>query len=325
MITILEGPDCSGKTTLAKMGYSDAEYVHLGPPPPQTWQPRDEYDARAFPAWQQYTNEIRKATNLNQQMLPFLYDRLMYGELIYGPILRPSKTKFNWVYCRMLERVLLANQSVLIACMTDYDTCYSVWAEQKTMRHELVKDDGHFREIWEAYRSLFEKVSLPKVDYDFTSDDIDSTVKYADTQRSPKNHGPGIGNYNDGCVVLIGEEVNHKETVNGWPFVALGGSSYWLTELLLEAGISEKGLYWVNAIDPVGKVTPSDWLKPSDELVPTHLTPSKIVALGTTAAIWCKKAGLDKDHTVITVPHPAHHKRFKSREPYQLIEVLSAD
>jgi hypothetical protein len=325
MITILEGPDCSGKTTLAKMGYTDAEYIHLGPPPPQVHQPRDEYDPKSFPAWQQYTTEIWKATAGNPNMLDFLYDRLMYGELIYGPILRPSATRFNWVYCRMLERVLLGHQTVLIACQTDYDTCVNVWKEQKAVRHELVEKPAEFKRIYDAYTEVFKLSSLPVVSYDFTTDDIETTVKYADTQRTPKNYGPGIGNYTDGVVLLVGEEVNPKASVYGWPFVALAGSSYWVTELLLNSGIMEKQLYWVNAMDPQGKVTSADFLKKTDEPMPTNLVPSKIVALGTTAAIWCKKNGLDKEFEVSAIAHPAYHKRFKSSEEYQLVEVLNAN
>lgn len=93
------------------------------------------------------------------------------------------------------------------------------------------------------------------------------------------------------------------------PFGAMWNSSLWLNLLLHHANIPETELSWVNAADFYGRSTDKNILKEPWKL---------IIALGGNAAGWIKS----EEVPFIKVHHPSAWKRFHSKEPYPLIEVL---
>lgn len=123
----------------------------------------------------------------------------------------------------------------------------------------------------------------------------------------------GAGAFTTGVVMLVGEQVSHpEENKYHAPFCSTKGCSGWLNNLLEEAGIPEEEMYWVNAIDNDGSEV---------NLLELHdkLEPRIIMALGNVARDQLKKQGLTFGH----VPHPQYWKRFKSKQPYPLITVLT--
>lgn len=105
---------------------------------------------------------------------------------------------------------------------------------------------------------------------------------------------------------------NHHHT----PFYSSKNCSLWLNLLLIEAGIPETSLFWVNAYNLEGEPTH-----------PSHVYHWKdnppILALGGNAEKWVNQ------HTdpMYRGPcekffHPQAWKRFHSKEPYPLIERL---
>src|SRR5690349_10848166 len=122
MITILEGPDAAGKTTLAKrledLGYDN---IHFGPPPKTA-------PGETHPAFYQYMSFLANAwpyDNIRSRVL----DRFCYGEAVYGPVFRNDRSFEPWMM-RLLERVMLSMQGLLVMCLPDWDSVEKVWRER---------------------------------------------------------------------------------------------------------------------------------------------------------------------------------------------------
>jgi hypothetical protein len=96
------------------------------------------------------------------------------------------------------------------------------------------------------------------------------------------------------------------------PFGALRNSSLYLNLELENAGIDEHDLTWTNSTNISG-----------ESLSPAFLDPNRfpwkrIIALGGHATYWVTSAG----HKCESIPHPSYWKRFHSKEPYPLIDLL---
>lgn len=123
----------------------------------------------------------------------------------------------------------------------------------------------------------------------------------------------GAGNYTPGVkVMLIGERTSHPEKCKFHaPFCSVKASSGWLNKLLCEANIDEKDLFWVNALDNDG--TPVDL-----GTMHAYLKPGVIFALGKVAERQLDSYNLD----YVAFAHPQYWKRFRSKQPYPLIDAL---
>jgi hypothetical protein len=132
-----------------------------------------------------------------------------------------------------------------------------------------------------------------------------------------KNYCSGLaGNRWWAKVILVGDKpgngalklpANHHHT----PFYSTKNSSFWLNKQLLDAGIHENDIFWLNAANLHGIPTH-----------PMHLDgwrDAKIVALGGAAETWIKQSGKKVD---AKVHHPSAWKRFHSKEAYPLIDLL---
>lgn len=98
------------------------------------------------------------------------------------------------------------------------------------------------------------------------------------------------------------------------PFYSTKNSSLWLNKLLIEAEIPEKDLLWFNSTlasgDPLNHVHIDD----------LRTCGVKFIVLGGNAEKWFKAAAPDLPYE--KVYHPQFAKRFKSKEPYELINLL---
>jgi len=99
---------------------------------------------------------------------------------------------------------------------------------------------------------------------------------------------------------------NHHHT----PFYSTKNSSLWLNKQLVEIGVHENDLFWLNCADLNGVPTSAShlegWNNPS------------FIALGNNASRWLDTHG--KRH--FKVFHPQAWKRFRSSEPYPLLGHL---
>ena len=310
---IVEGPDGVGKTTVAKYlaATYDLYYRHVGPPEPGT-SVFVQYAGHLLP--QNLAASAVKPRGVPRGMV---WDRFYLGERVYGPEVR-GFDGLGVIHQRMLERILLGLNAFHVRPIPYYEVGLTHWSQRVAAGTELVKDPDAYNRLWFRYHEIFRDSALPVVSFDHTEEswsDLNEAIRR--TQEAyPNNQGPGIGRWRSGNILLVGDRVNVKQpgSYHLWPFVGLGGSSYWLTERLEEWGISEDNLYWVNVNnnDPnsPGQLVNPTWLK--------ILKPSIIVALGREAQRWCQY------HKVKHVPttHPAAWKRFHSKQPYPLKSIL---
>jgi hypothetical protein len=294
VITILEGPDGGGKTTLTpfliKHGYADAIDNHGPYPREMSIAPR-------------YFASVRKGLRGN-----VVCDRAWQAEPIYGAAFRDGADRIGVAYRRMLERVALSAQAVVVYCLPPRDRCLSAWRERRGK--EYLQTEKQLRAVYRGYQRAAIREVLPHFTYDYTASRPGVVVKQLAALRSPRNQGPGIGAWRPGeVIVLVGDISNASiAEIPDLPFVNFSrkGCSAWLAEDLEACGVPETRLYWINARLPNGAPTSARFLE--------RLRPLSVIALGGNAAAWCATHRVDH----VRVDHPQHHKRFHHRRPYPL-------
>lgn len=132
MIIIIEGPDGSGKTTLAEILSRQTGF-----PVVHRTQPKSEEEKAKM--MDGYVDAIKKGKNI-------IFDRCWYSEMAYGPIMR-DKSVISYPEMYELEQLLTKRGALIIYCtdkpetlwyrcskrgedyITDYDTFVSICKE----------------------------------------------------------------------------------------------------------------------------------------------------------------------------------------------------
>ncbi len=114
--------------------------------------------------------------------------------------------------------------------------------------------------------------------------------------------------------ILIGDRPGPSaptdEDYHHTPFYSLKHCSGWLNLQLELHAISEENLLWLNSVDSKGTESDPNIIKDID---------AQIIALGGNAVKWLKRHGFEFHETY----HPQYWKRFKSKQEYPLLKVLS--
>lgn len=152
-VTIFEGPDGAGKTTLVDAWSANGlfgDVVHLGP---HKGDPRRELMA-----------------HLAVHPGPVAFDRFHLGEQTYGPIYR-GKDGLGWIGRRAVEKALKERRAVVVLCLPPYAVCHANWARRKADGGEMFPDPANHRRVYDAY--LTARTDLPVVMYDYTLQSVD--------------------------------------------------------------------------------------------------------------------------------------------------------
>lgn len=312
-VIILEGPDGGGKSTLSgqlavafeKNG--PVHKVHHGPYPGASGEDLMGY----------YLDAMALAHGNRTVIM----DRSWISEPIYGKVYRNAESRLKTWQVRMLERVALGYNGMIVNCLPPLEKCIDNYKARKGV--EMLDNEDQLSRVYAGY--CVYTSAVPQLGYDFRLNGSDDDgVSYIMSMAESShfygpNKGPGIGHFSPASVVLLGDTVNPNESVKFFdrdlPFVTIGanGCSYWLTEQLEEFGIREDQLYWANVTRSDGAPLSYHWL--------FDLKPKAVIAMGHHAARWCNSFGIDFEST----NHPQFIKRFLSNKPErtQIVDAIA--
>lgn len=293
MNIILEGPDGAGKTTLYNNIFNKFYYKHFG---------------LVSDPFIEYSNSI--VDLCFNKKLNVVFDRLYISELIYGKFVR-NNIRLTDGHVRMLERLLLTVNSIIIFIIPSFKTCYSNFIT----RDEYLTSKNDLKKIYYEYKKFiyFNKIKLPIFIFNYEIDSYRKLLKDINKISFIKNKFSGIGVFKENNILLVGEKFNNNIFFNksiNLPFISSKGCSLWLAELFYKNNIDETKLYWINCIDKDDNFISIDFIK--------LLKPRLIIALGAKASKWCNNNKLKH----IKVYHPQYQKRFRFFKNYNLINLL---
>lgn len=299
-LTIFEGCDGSGKTTAARAfaQRTGATYVHFGPLFNVTTGVARMYVEAMLPALLGYQDVV--------------WDRSWLSETPYGNAFRNGQDRMGPVGRRMLERLAMRCGAKVVRCDPGWG---KVKESYETGREEMLTNTDQLGQVYRAYQDL--RTDLPMIDFDYRVDrplsmiDIRSLLPSRVQMRHPLNVR-SAGSL-AAKVLLVGEAFGERKNDDAWyqwPFASFSkqGCSWWLTERLMEADISESDLLWVNANEPN-----------LENFLTFFANDKRIVALGQNASKALAKIGRAAYYQV---SHPSHARRFKWDQEYELIPYL---
>ena len=286
-IIILEGPDGSGKTTLAnqlrnKLGYI---IIKTGPPKPN----EDVFCS--------YTNALLTAVESGKLTV---FDRHYLGELIYGPLLR-GENKLGVQGRDLLERLIAARGVTLVVCSPSWKTLVAGWRG----KDDLLKQEQQLHTVCDAYLAEAERLHLRVYDWTATSGDW--------YEAAPMSLPAGVTGYHQADTLFIGERPGTTRPEWDLPFHSMTGSARYLWETL--HGISDwqdqRGV-WVNAFNVAGKQIDLT------AVITSLPNLRRVVALGGVAYQACTHQHIG----AVQVQHPAYWRRFHHHDVDEYQKLL---
>lgn len=148
-LTILEGPDGGGKTTLA--GELQGEVWHGG-----TFKGEDRiaqfYLAAMGPAW------------LRQHSV--IMDRSWLSEPIYGEVFRNSVNRIRPKELKKLEQIATSCNGIVVLCLPPMEVARKNFVKRLREGREYLVDEVAWERVYHLYENL--ESALPVVRYDYT-------------------------------------------------------------------------------------------------------------------------------------------------------------
>lgn len=296
-VIILEGPDGSGKTTLAKelcrYGY---EYAHEGP------TPTGEEPLRYY---------VRRLAWALDRSHPVVFDRFHLGAFVYGPILR-DMLELDIVDLDVLDRLILSQNVRIVMALPGHRHACQTWRKRA---NELIRDEVKYNLTYKAFVNLRHRYTFKKprvVSWNYHS---------VNSRRMAENISNGIylKELPRGAVgslraryLFIGDQ--SSDYIQIAPFVSNRGSSGYLNKALRLAGFHEHELAFVNAFKEDLKAD-YDLILKTIEL----LNPQRVIALGQRAAHLAHGLCIPR---VNFVYHPQFWKRFRYDKIFEYANQL---
>lgn len=318
-LVILEGPDGTGKTTLA------AELSRRLPAMKVGHGSMPGYVGHDL-AQQNFIGMLAPLLGLGSVVM----DRCWLSERIYGGVLRGGADRLR-PYTRMLQRTALSCDHLLVRCHHDVE---KLW-ETVEARHEveLLKRKADLQRVHDRYEEagfntdLFHLPvnprSMPlteaadvvhsglKALYDNNELLTRSAWRAAGLTGSLHRLRRGKGPLKLRPVLLLGDGPTPRST--GVPFVDFSPAGYssWFANALDEMGVPEIDLVWFNAHDLNGESREL----PNELLIDLSTRLRAIVCLGERASRSLKSIASALSCRVFTGEHPQYLRRFHHNRP----------
>jgi thymidylate kinase len=300
-LIIFEGPDGSGKSSFAKeyAAKHGAQYVHFPALPRVNKGLGRMYVEAMLPALLGYQDVV--------------FDRCWLSELPYGVAFREGYDRLGVASRRMLERLALRCNAVVIRCNPGWELVKTNYMARKHL--EMLDNVEQLQEVYNGYMAM--NTALRTVEFNYTVDqysDIEEIIEHhflgsLNSAQHPlelKSAGSWLAD-----VVLVGENFAERKDQDPWyqwPFASFSneGCSQWLTQQLERGHIAENQLLWVNADQDL------------TVLQKAGVSHRHYIALGRTAEAKLREVIGKPD----VMPHPQSFKRFNYKQPYPLIPHL---
>ena len=151
MIIILEGPDGSGKTTLAEQIHKQTGYQLL-----HRTQPKSEEDKQRM--MDEYIQVLKSGKNV-------IMDRCWYSEMVYGPIMRDASV-ITYPQMYSLERLAAKYGAIIIYCTAAPAT---LWKRCIRRGEDYITDRETFDKICQGFDLIMHNVPhfIPVTTYEY--------------------------------------------------------------------------------------------------------------------------------------------------------------
>lgn len=273
---IIEGPDGSGKTTLAKrLGGS---YRHAGPP-----RTKDVY--------------LEYRTDLLDSPRDVVWDRFYHGQRIYGPVFRGG-AGLSPEQVFYLELMTATRGGVLIVCLTDLKDMI-----------DCRRNDSYAQPMIELVRGYMELVAntrLPCFVYDRKRDNFNELITFLKANLKVAGEGPFVGCGIQPKVLLVGD--TYSDELHGTHYRRPFDTGEFFLQCLMMTNLRAHDICICNSFYPhLGVAKSLAWLRAFCNIT----KPRRIVALGSKAAGRLTTLGIP--HQVVR--HPQHPRRFEHHRP----------
>lgn len=313
-IIVLDGPDGTGKSTLAQAMVKElgARYLHL------TYRWKNKM-------FDYHTAAISTALIWSETQ-PVVIDRWWPSEIVYADAYRGGS---RWpLGHRLFEKIALKHAVTYVFCIPqDKDAYLKHYNELKGKRVEMY-DEGMER-VYDGFVKIFSKLSrrMGVSLYDYTKDGhhvselahiFNSLAHdYRVDQWQPALDRKFLnftGHIGQAKYLVIGDQLKPKTRREVWPFFEYGNSSQWWAEALDFAGVPEHDIISMNALMPDDSGFERRVKTFIDEYPGQGL---KVLALGGNASKY-----LDTLKTVeyTQIHHPQYYRRFRSSDGKHIVK-----
>jgi thymidylate kinase len=292
MLTVIEGPDCGGKSTWARWLQAHAPGTSIHAHGPYSGEARTVHHY-----WATVLASMQPGAHV-------VADRAWPSEPVYGEAYRGGSDRVG-VQRRLLERAAFSAEGVVAYFLPPYPKVVQAWTARKG--DEYLDEERQLRRVYELFLEQFMNASgLPSVLVDWTVSTPREIRELIDAGRAARDLGPGLGHWNPGRSVLIvlgdGDDARASERGQAPPRQLPGcdfrASESSLLDALEAEGVHESALYWACATPDLSPHFIDD------------LQPAGVVAVGRKAERWCNAHAVPND----AVPHPAWWTRNRRGE-----------